>query len=308
MAIKQMEKQRQILYFINPISGTRNKEDLIKLIKDKTEQQQLSYQILHTNAEGDYAYLPQKIADENITDVVVCGGDGTVSQIGAFLVGVDVNLGIIPLGSGNGLAFAAKIPKLAHNALQLIFKGQAAYIDGFYINNHFSCMLCGLGFDAQVAQDFARQSKRGLATYIKQTVRNFFSAKPYPFTIATNHGSFTFDAWFISIANSNQFGNNVTIAPKASLNDGLLDIVVVKKMNKLLLLWKVFWQIRSGTIRPETSKDFNKSGILYFNASSLIIHNPQNAPLHIDGDPAPATTNFTIGVVPSALRLIQGNG
>jgi diacylglycerol kinase (ATP) len=301
-----MEKQRQILYFINPISGTRNKADLVKLIKDKTEQQQIPYQILHTNAEGDYAYLPQKIAEEGITDVVVCGGDGTVSQIGAFLVGVDVNLGIIPLGSGNGLAFAAKIPKLAHNALQLVFKGQAAYVDGFYINNRFSCMLCGLGFDAQVAHDFARQSKRGLATYIKQTVRNFFSAKPYPFTIATNNGTFTCDAWFISIANSNQFGNNVTIAPKASLNDGLLDIVVVKKMNKLLLLWKIFWQIRSGTIQPETNKDFNKSSILYFNAASLIIQNPKNAPLHIDGDPAPTASNLTIGVVPSALRLIQG--
>lgn len=302
-----MKKQRQLLYFINPISGTRNKAELIKLIKDKTEQQQIPYQILHTNAEGNYAYLPQKIADEGITDVVVCGGDGTVSQIGAFLVGVDVNLGIIPLGSGNGLAFAAKIPKLAHNALQLIFKGEAAYIDGFYINNQFSCMLCGLGFDAQVAQDFARQSKRGLATYIKQTVRNFFSAKPYPFTIATNHGSFSCEAWFISIANSNQFGNNVTIAPKASLNDGLLDIVVVKKMNKLLLLWKVFWQIRSGTVRPETNKDFNNSSILYFHAASLIIHNPQQAPLHVDGDPAPSAANFTIGVVPSALRLIQGS-
>jgi len=302
-----MSKQRRILYFINPISGTRSKGDLIKLIKDSTEQQQIPYQIIHTNAAGDYAYLPQQIADEGITDVVVCGGDGTVSQVGAFLVGVDVNLGIIPLGSGNGLAYAARIPKSSRNALQLIFKGKANYIDGFYINNRFSCMLCGLGFDAQVAHDFARQSKRGLATYVKQTIRNFFSAKPYAFTIATNNRTFTFNAWFISIANSNQFGNNVTIAPKASLNDGLLDIVVVKKMGRLRLLWKVFWQIRRGAINPETSKDFEKSDILYFHTASLIIHNRQNAPLHIDGDPAGTANNFTIAVVPSALRLIQGN-
>lgn len=301
-----MAKQRQIIYFINPISGTRSKETLIKLIKEKTEQQHIPYQIAYTNAAGNYAYLPQKITDEGITDVVVCGGDGTVNQIGAFLVGIDVNIGIIPLGSGNGLAFAAKIPKSPRNALQLIFKGKADYIDGFYLNSHFSCMLCGLGFDAQVAHDFAKQSKRGLATYVKQTIRNFFSAKPYPFTIATNNSTFTFNAWFISIANSNQFGNNVTIAPKASLNDGLLDIVVVKKMNKLRLLWKVFWQIRSGKIKTETSKDFDKSDILYFHAASLIIHNPAKAPLHIDGDPATSATNFTIAVVPSALRLIQG--
>jgi diacylglycerol kinase (ATP) len=301
-----MTKPRRILYFINPISGTRGKEGLIKLIHEKTAQQQLPYAIEHTNAAGDYAYLPAKIATEGITDVVVCGGDGTVGQVGAFLVGVDVNLGIIPLGSGNGLAFAAKIPKDPHNALQLVFKGRASYIDGFYINNRFSCMLCGLGFDAQVAHDFARQTKRGLATYIKQTIRNFFSAKPYHFIIATTHARFAADAWFISIANSNQFGNNVTIAPKASLNDGLLDIVVVKKMNRLLLLWKVFWQIRSGTVKPETEKGFDKSAILYFTAASLIIQNPGNAPLHIDGDPAPTMANITVSVVPSALRLIQG--
>jgi diacylglycerol kinase (ATP) len=301
-----MTKPRRILYFINPISGTKNKEGLMKLIREKTEQQQLPYSIEHTNAAGDYAFLPAKIAAEGITDVVVCGGDGTVGQIGSFLVGVNVNLGIIPLGSGNGLAFAARIPKDPHNALHLIFKGEASYIDGFYLNNRFSCMLCGLGFDAQVAHDFARQSKRGLATYIKQTLLNFFRAKPYRFSIATSQARFTTDAWFISIANSNQFGNQVTIAPKASLSDGLLDIVVVKKMNKLVLLWKVFWQIRSGSIRPETDKDFDKGGILYFHTASLIIQNHHNAPLHIDGDPAPAMDNITISVVPSALRLIQG--
>jgi diacylglycerol kinase (ATP) len=301
-----MTKPRRILYFINPISGTKSKEALTRLIREKTEQQQWPYSIEPTNAAGDYAFLPPKIAAEGITDVVVCGGDGTVGQIGAFLVGVNVNLGIIPLGSGNGLAYAARIPKDPHNALQLIFKGEAAYIDGFYLNNRFSCMLCGLGFDAQVAHDFARQSKRGLATYVKQTLLNFFRAKPYRFTIATPHSRFTTDAWFISIANSNQFGNQVTIAPKASLNDGLLDIVVVKKMNKLLLLWKVFWQIRSGHIRPETDKAFAQSPILYFHTASLIIHNHHQPPLHIDGDPAPVIDNITIAVVPSALRLIQG--
>jgi YegS/Rv2252/BmrU family lipid kinase len=297
---------RHILYFVNPISGTKSKEELIKTIKDKTAQQGIRYQIAYTNAEADYDYLKEKIAAEAITDVVICGGDGTVSQVGAALLGLDVNTGIIPLGSGNGLALAAKIPKNAHNALGVIFKGRAAYIDGFFINKKFSCMLCGLGFDAQVAHDFARQSKRGLATYVKQTIRNFFSAKTYPFTISSNGNTFSCKAWFISIANSNQFGNNVTIAPRASLSDGLLDIVVVKKMNKFILLCKLLWQIQKGKTIPESSPGFEKSSILYFNAAALTIQNPGLAPLHIDGDPAATAEHFSIEVLPASLRLLQG--
>jgi diacylglycerol kinase (ATP) len=297
---------RHILYYINPISGTKGKEELIKIIKEKTEQQGIRYQLAYTNAAANYTYLKEKIAVEAITDVVICGGDGTVSQVGAALIGVVVNVGIIPLGSGNGLAFAAKIPKNPHNALQVIFKGKAAWIDGFYINKKFSCMLCGLGFDAQVAHDFARQSKRGLATYVKQTFRNFFSAKPYPFTISSNGTTFSCQAWFISVANSNQFGNNVTIAPKASLSDGLLDIVVVKKMNKLVLLCKLLWQIRKGKVMAENSPGFDKAGILYFNTAALNISNPGVAPLHIDGDPAATAAHFSIEVLPAALKLLQG--
>ena len=107
-------------------------------------------------------------------------------------------------------------------------------------------MLCGLGFDAKVAHDFAQQPKRGLITYIKLVVKNFFSAKTYPFEIQLAKQSFTTDAYFISIANSNQFGNNFTIAPKASLSDGLLDIVIVTDQNKLSLLLQTLKQVSGG--------------------------------------------------------------
>src|SRR6185295_15557861 len=107
-------------------------------------------------------------------------------------------------------------------ALEIIFKGEPVLTDGFMINDQFSCMLCGLGFDAKVAHDFAQQPKRGLITYIRMALKNYFSAKTYPFEIESASQSFKTEAYFISIANSNQFGNNFTIAPKASLSDGLL--------------------------------------------------------------------------------------
>ena len=181
---------RKIIYFINPVSGTKGKGSLIRLIEKKTSSQNIPFEILHTNAQGDYFFLKQKIEEENITDIVICGGDGTVSKIAGSLIDEAINIGIIPMGSGNGLALAAKIPTNPSKALDLIFNGKASYIDSFFINSTFSCMLCGLGFDAQVAHDFAVQGKRGLMTYIKQTIGNFFAAKPYSFDIVNQGKSF----------------------------------------------------------------------------------------------------------------------
>jgi YegS/Rv2252/BmrU family lipid kinase len=297
--------KRKFIYFINPISGTKGKILLLEIIKNRTAEKNIPFEILYTNAEGNYSYLHQKIAEEIITDIIVCGGDGTVNQIANALQGIDINIGIIPMGSGNGLAFAAKIPKQINKALDIIFKGNAIYIDSFYINKKFSCMLCGLGFDAQVAHDFARQKKRGLTNYVKQSTKNFFSAKTYPFNLSVAGSSFSTEAFFISIANSNQFGNNFTIAPQASLHDGLLDIVIVNKMSKLRMLWNIIKQIRKGELRPYEDKKYHRTDIGYFQTKKLIIENPQLAPLHIDGDPAITTDKFEIEIIENAFKLLM---
>jgi diacylglycerol kinase (ATP) len=296
---------RKFIYFINPISGTRGKKVLLDTIKEKTTGKKIPFEILHTNAEGDYRYLVEKIAVEKITDIIICGGDGTVNQVAGSLLGIPVNIGIIPTGSGNGLAFAAKIPRQIGKALEIVFNGKAEYVDGFYINKKFSCMLCGLGFDAQVAHDFARQQKRGLITYIKQSTKNFFSANAYPFDIEMGGIVINTEAFFISIANSNQFGNNFTIAPRASLHDGLLDIVVVNKMSKLRMIWTLLKQISNGQVRLYEDKKYHRNDIHYFQAKKLSIKNPQLAPLHIDGDPAATAPLFEIEIIDAAFKLLM---
>jgi len=275
------------------------------MIGDKTTALHIPFEILPTNAEGNYSFLQEKITNEQITDIVICGGDGTVNQVTGALINIPVNIGIIPMGSGNGLAFAAKIPKGATSALDIIFAGKASYIDSLFINGKFSCMLCGVGFDAQVAHDFAKQSKRGLGTYMQQSWKNFIKAVPHNFEITTADTSFTTEAYFISIANGNQFGNNVTIAPKASLNDGLLDIVVVKKMSKIKMITALAKHIFDGKIDYYKNSNFHKKDILYFQTDKLKITNSSKAPLHIDGDPAVTSSLFTIEVVPNAFRLLQ---
>ena len=298
---------RKILYFINPISGTKDKEKLVKKIEEKTILQNIPFEILPTNAQGNYYFLKEKISNEGITDIIVCGGDGTVSQIAGTLIDEDIKVGIIPMGSGNGLALAAGIPKQIDKALHVVFTGKASYVDSFFINSSFSCMLCGIGFDAQVAHDFARQAKRGLGTYIRQTLINFFSVKPWAFELVNKGQSFKAEAYFISIANGNQFGNQFTIAPQASLNDGLLDIIVVKKMSKLRVIWAVIKQVRKGKVIEYDARTFHKKDVLYFQTEKLIIHNLQAAPLHIDGDPVSTAKKFVIEILPNAFKLIQPN-
>lgn len=288
---------RKIIYLINPISGTHGKTSVREMIARRTKEEGIEFDILPTNAEGKYDFLLELAAKEKVTDIVICGGDGTVNAVAATVQGSALRIGVIPMGSGNGLAFAAKIPKDPSRALDIIFAGKASLIDGFLINDSFSCMLCGIGFDAEVAHTFAQQSKRGLQTYVRVTFRHFFSGKCWPFTIdaPSVKQHFETEAFFISIANANQFGNHFTIAPRARLDDGLLDIVIVKKMNKARTLLAVSRQIMGG--RP---KD-----ILYFQTPSLRIVNNDLAPLHIDGDPKDTAPEFNIRVLPKIVQLIQ---
>lgn len=297
--------KRNIIYIINPISGTRTKKDIQLYIEKRTAEMNIPFQVFPSVASGDYSFLHSIIKEQQVTDVVIAGGDGTVSQVVSSLMDCGVNFGIIPCGSGNGLAYAAKIPKQPAKALDVIFNGSPVVTDGFYFNDQFACMLCGLGFDAKVAHDFAEQPKRGLTTYVKQVLKNFFSAKPYHFEILLDDKKMDVEAFFISIANSNQFGNNFTIAPKASLSDGLLDIVIVTGQSKLNLLLQTFKQIRGKNKLVTESITESKQTIIYFQTESLRIKNISQAPLHIDGDPAETPEEAIIHIKKGCFRLIQ---
>jgi len=296
---------RRIIYLINPKSGTQKKELIIKLIEKETTIVGIPFEILHTNADGKYEYIKDKIEEENVTDIVMIGGDGTVNQVTNALKGCNVNFGIIPMGSGNGLARAAHIPMKLKSCLALIFSGEAKYIDAFMVNNHYSCMLSGIGFDAQVAYDFSTKASRGLLTYTQQSIVNYFKAQPHQFEVTINDISFFTEAFFISIANSNQFGNNFTIAPKANLSDGLLDIVIVQKMNKAKLPFAILQQMRGNNKLQNLVEEISNKNVLYFQTSSVTIQNLKLAPLHIDGEPFQTTDTFKIEVIKNCFRLIH---
>lgn len=296
--------KRRLLYIINPISGTRNKISLQDLIQEKTAAAGFEFAIYPSVANGDYDFLHAVIKEQNFTDIIVAGGDGTINHVINSLNTLDVQFGILPCGSGNGLAFSAGIPKDAAKALRIIFKGKSKTCDAFLINEKFACMLAGLGFDAQVAHHFANDSKRGLSAYIKKTVANFFSAKTYPFVITTNIRQITTEALFVTIANSNQFGNHFTIAPKAKLTDGLLDIVVMTKQNKLSALLQAFKQVGGYNKLQKLEVLDGEANVLYFQTSQLKIENRQLAPMHIDGEPVASMKQINVQIWKAAFRLL----
>ncbi len=296
---------RKILFFINPVSGGKSKLQLEKRIIKKCEQKNIAFEILFTVADGDYDFLRNKIEKDIITDIVICGGDGSLSPIISTLLNTKINIGIIPLGSGNGLAKTAGIPKSFDKAFDIIFNGNSSYVDAFIINDQLSCHVCGLGFDAKVAHEFSKQRTRGLSTYTKQAFKHFFSIQSYVFQIEADDIQFKIEAFLICIANSNQFGNNFKIAPRASLCDGLLDIVIIKKTNKFRLVLSFAKQILSGQIKNIKAPDFYKKDILYFQTDKIKIKNLEMAPLHIDGDPAQTFKEFSFEILPSAYKLIK---
>lgn len=296
---------RKINFLVNPISGNTKKDEILRLVHTEMQGKDIPFEFIFTNAAGNYDFVKDKIEQECVTDIVMIGGDGTVNQVVSALRDTKVKFGIIPVGSGNGLALAAGIPKKPIDAIQLMLKGEASFVDAFLINDQFSCMLSGVGFDAQVAHDFSNKASRGLMTYTQQSLINYFKAHPYQFEIILENFSFFTDAYFISIANSNQFGNNFTIAPKASLNDGLLDIVVVQKMNKAKMPFAILKQIRGNNKLIELVENLSKSNILYFQTNALTIKNNKHAPFHIDGEPRETAAEFNIEIISNCFQLIQ---
>ena len=293
---------RKFLFLVNQKAGHRKGESLLRIVEAWGGRNGIDFEVCESHESGGYPHIEERILDPEKTVIAVIGGDGTFRQVCASLRHTGACFGILPAGSGNGLALGTGIPKDPNAALELLLHGEAQWTDGLSVNGHFSCMLSGIGFDAAVAHEFSRQKTRGLITYAKITLLRFFGSKPYTFHLKNGDTCLTTKAFFISTANSNQFGNRFTIAPKAHVDDGLLDIVVVREMAKWQIPLAVFQQIRGGDIDEDL---FRKKGILYFRTGSIEIGNPEMAPLHIDGDPVETDATVRIEVIPKAFKLIR---
>lgn len=298
-----MKKERRIVFLINPIAGTGAKKGLEEYLAKRCRDEKIEYMVFHSARSTSAEMLRVHLYDFKATDLVACGGDGTVNLAAASVSNTAINLGIIPVGSGNGLAFTAGIPAKPQAAFEVLLNGQLQTTDAFSVNGRFACHLSGLGMDAEVAERFAASHSRGLINYTTKALIQYFKSQAINFEVTVEGFKFFTDAFFISVANSNQFGNNVTIAPLASLNDGMLDVVIVQKMHKTNLPIALLRQLRHNQFMKNWVEKIGKQTILYFQAREIKIGNPLHAPLHIDGDPFATSDEISFSIVPSAFRL-----
>lgn len=289
-----MNKKRALL-IINPISGTRSKHGLGNIVKDRLLQFGIDVEIKETGAGGDAFKMASEAVEKKFDMVITAGGDGTVNEAANALSFSNCTLGILPFGSGNGLARSVGVPQDTLAALKLIEAGNVLVCDrGIVNNNPFYCTF-GIGFDAAVSEKFATMKKRGRVTYIRSAFREFLNYKSQPYAIVIDGKVITEKALLIAVCNAPQYGNNAYIGPKAKLTDGLLDITVVHADNPfttLLMSMDMF----TGML------DKNR-GIGTFRVPSLTIIRTEDGPVHLDGEPLHMGKRLVIKCEKKALRV-----
>jgi YegS/Rv2252/BmrU family lipid kinase len=295
---------RRLLFVINPIAGTRSKAGLQQYLHHRAGQAGCTYKILYSHRHTDAAAIASAATEWQATDVIACGGDGTVNMVAGAVCNTNMRLGIIAVGSGNGLARTAGIPLKPSAAFDVILLNKVVAADSFWVNEKFACMLSGMGLDAAVASSFGNSGQRGLVNYVRQTFRQFWKAKPYAFALEMDELTLHTQAFFISVANSNQYGNNVKIAPMASISDGLLDIIIAQKMPRLALLFAVLYQLSGNNRLQRLSGTMKQAGVLYYQSRSLRVKNLAMAPLHIDGDPVVTAGEVAFRINPASVQLL----
>ncbi len=291
-----MENKKKILFIVNPISGNGRKLPLYRAIRSTIDREKFDLYIQHTKYAGHAAEMASKAAAENFDIVVAVGGDGTVNEVARAIVHTRTALGIIPCGSGNGLARHLHIPLNARKALKVINEATIQCLDYGRIDGRPFFCTCGMGYDADVSMEFANAGRRGLKTYVEKGIMEGLRYKPQPYTIENEDGTMQYKAFLIACANASQYGNDAYIAPLASMKDGLLDVVIMEPFNKLMAP-KVAVQLFRKTLP-------NNSHIRNFKAKKIRITRPCEGPIHCDGDPFMAGREVVVEIVPQSLNAV----
>lgn len=222
--------KKKIAFIVNPISGTANKKAVLKYLEETfTPERGYDAVFYKTQGAGDAYTAALKFRDENFHIVVAVGGDGTVNQVARGLVNCNTSLGIIPVGSGNGLARHLKLPRFYHGAVDVILGGKTQQIDAGKINDEVFFCTAGIGFEAVIGDRFNSAGSRGLITYLEQCAKEYVNYRREEYKISIPGYEFSTKAFLITFANSSQWGNNVFIAPGADISDGMIDMVVWKR-------------------------------------------------------------------------------
>lgn len=289
--------KEKILFLINPISGTRQKNQLPRMIDELTDKKIFDVEVIITKYKGEATEIVRRKLIDNYRYFVAVGGDGTVNEIAKALINTQGILGIIPVGSGNGLARHLQIPLQPEQAIKLINRQSYQAIDCGLINDIPFFCTCGVGFDALIGEKFAQCKGRGLSNYVKTTILEYFNYKPelYQITI-DDERTISRPAFLITFANGSQYGNNAYIAPKADIRDGKLDICILSPFR----LYKA-----PGIGIRLFAKNIHRSSLMYTErASKIVLQRSSEGVVHFDGEPCRMGEKLEISVINKGLNVI----
>ncbi len=288
--------KKTILFIINPISGTTRKGCISEEIGLYIDREKFDHEIRMTEYAGHAREMAAEAAARGTDVVVAVGGDGTVNEVGSAIVHTSTALGIIPCGSGNGLARHLLIPLNVKKSMDIINCYKIHELDYGVINDYPFFCTCGMGFDAFVSQKFAEAGKRGPITYIQKVLEEGVRYKPETYEITEENDTTHHKAFLISCANASQYGNNAYIAPQASMSDGLMDVIIMEPFDVL----------EAPQIAIDMfSKTLDKSSkIKTFQTKHLQIHRSQPGVIHYDGEPVMTGADIDVHLEERGIRII----
>lgn len=288
--------KREIAFIVNPISGVLNKAVFTENIPRYLDRDAFDYQIVYTERAGHAAELAREFVTGGTDAVVAVGGDGTVNEIAGVLVHTGVAFGVMPCGSGNGLARHLRIPMDAAGAIRVLNRFQTKLLDYGKINDLPFFCTCGMGFDAFVSSKFAQSEKRGALTYLENMLREGLKYQPDTYEIMVEGDTVRHEAFLIACANASQYGNNALIAPHASMSDGLMDVTIMEPFT-VLEAPQIALQLFNGTL-PQNNK------IKTLRCKKISIRRSRSGYIHCDGEPLTAGTEINVQLIEKGLRMI----
>ena len=284
--------KRKALFIINPVAGGKSKDHVPQLIKQYLNKDTVEPTIVFTEEAG-HAHWLAKEASTTHHNIIAVGGDGTVNEIASGVVGSQAALGILPFGSGNGLSRFLNIPMDTAKAIQAINTHHIQLIDAGQVNGQWFFNMAGMGFDAHISHVFAQQKKRGFVTYFKSAVSEIISYKSQRYDMVIDGETYSRDAFMLSFANSSQYGNNAHVSPHASVQDGLLDVCVIKP-------FPLYRFPEMGLRMFNKTADKSKYVEIIRGKYIQVVRNTAG-PIHLDGEPQNVGASIDIKIVPLTL-------
>jgi YegS/Rv2252/BmrU family lipid kinase len=287
----------RIAFIVNPIAGGKCKEQFVKRIAQVFPQSEgYDVKICYTQCGGHAHQMAASLAAEGFTKIIAVGGDGTINETACALCNSNATLGIVPYGSGNGLARHLGIPLIPAKALNYVKRASVHKMDICEINNVPFFCTAGVGFDALIGAKFAQDKKRGFSSYLKLIAKEIVGYRPETYKLTIDGANIERTAVIITFANAAQWGNNAWIAPHADTSDGLLDVVIIKEFALYRLPYLCFLLL---TKRIDTIPEAE-----IFKCSSVVLERDSDGYIHYDGEPASMGRRIEVKIVPLALKVL----